>query len=122
MKVRTVVVTMSPLLADIVLNFLQSHLAVDVIGVLDDREELALRLAAIRPDLVLLGLLGSESDACARPLLALLPYARFLVLAPNGQHAWLHEMRPHRLALRYFSKRGLLRTLASRYDHAAPEG
>ncbi len=34
----------------------------------------------------------------------------------------LHEMRPHRLALRYSSKRGLLRTLASRYDFCAPDG
>jgi DNA-binding NarL/FixJ family response regulator len=122
MKVRTVVVTMAPLLADIVLNLLQSHFAIDVIAVLGDREALAQRLADIRPDLVLLGLVESESDGCARPLLALLPYARILVLAPNGQHAWLHEMRPHRRALRYLSKRALLRTLAARYQSSTPEG
>jgi hypothetical protein len=121
MKVRTVVVTMSPLLADIVLDCLQPYLAIDLIGILKDREALAERLAESRPDLVLLGLVGVESDACARPLLALLPHARFLVLAPNGQHAWLHEMRPHRSAMRYFSKQRLLRTLASRYDFSAPQ-
>jgi DNA-binding NarL/FixJ family response regulator len=122
MKVRTVVVTMSPLLADIVLNYLQSYLTIDVVGVLQDRAALAERLAEIRPDLVLLGLTEAESDACARPLLALLPSARFLVLAPNGQHAWLHELRPHRLTLRHLSKRGLLRTLASRYGSSGPAG
>jgi DNA-binding NarL/FixJ family response regulator len=118
MKVRTIVVTMSPLLADIVLTFLKSHLAINVVGVLDDREALAQRLADIRPDLVLLGLLEAESDACARPLLASVPSARVLVLAPNGQNAWLHEMRPHRLALPSFSRRRLLRMLTSRYDSA----
>jgi len=119
MKVRTVVVTMSPLLADIVLKLLKSGLAIDLVEVLEDREALAQRLADIRPDLVLLGLLETESDACARPLLASLPYARFLVLAPNGQRAWLHEMRPHRLALPSFSRRRLLRILTSRYDTSA---
>ena len=115
MKVRTVVVTMSPLLADIVLNFLKSGLAIDLIDVLEDREALAQRLADLRPDLVLLGLRETESDACARPVLASVPSARVLALAPNGQHAWLHEMRPHRVALPHVSKRGLLRILSSRY-------
>jgi DNA-binding NarL/FixJ family response regulator len=122
MQVRTAVVTISPLLADIVLSYLQAHLPIEVIGVLPDRKALSARLIELRPDLVLLGLLDAESDACALPLLAALPFARILVLAPDGQHAWLHEMRPHRVPLRQFSKRSLLRLLTSRYGALPPQG
>jgi hypothetical protein len=121
-EVSTLVVTVSPLLADIVTSVLQPYLPLNVIGVLQTRDRLADHLRETTPDLVLLGLVGAETDACARPFLAVLPSAAFLVLAPNGQHAWLHDMRPHRTTLTDFSLQSLVRVLASCFNATLPKG
>jgi DNA-binding NarL/FixJ family response regulator len=116
--VRTLVVTVSPLLAELVTSVLHPRLSVEVIGFLQTRDGLTEHLRATVPDLVLLGLVGTEADACARPLLAALPSGKFLVIAPNGQSAWLHEMRPHRTVLTELSVSTLTRALASRFSGA----
>jgi chemotaxis response regulator CheB len=120
--IRTLVVTVSPLLTDLVTAILQRRLTLDVIGVLPTRDRLVEQLREQTPDLVLLGLLNTETDAIARPLLAALPLARFVVLAANGQHAWLHEMRPHRTALTNFSLPDLTGALAARFKATPPRG
>jgi hypothetical protein len=120
--IRTLVVTVSPLLADFVTTVLQPPLTLEVIGVLPTRKRLVERLRELVPDLVLLGLRGAETDACARPLLAVLPLAQFVVLAANGQHAWLHEMRPHRTALTNVSLPDLTDRLAARFKIPPPRG
>jgi DNA-binding NarL/FixJ family response regulator len=114
--VRTLVVTVSPLLAELLTSVLQPYLPLHVIGVLQTRDHLAEHLCKASPDLVLLGLIGTETDACARPLLRTLPSAEILVIAPDGRHAWLHDMRPHRTALTDLSVPSLIRVLASRFD------
>jgi DNA-binding NarL/FixJ family response regulator len=120
--VRTLVVTVSPLLTDIVTTVLQRRLTLDMIGVLPTRERLAELLLELAPDLVLFGLLDTETDASARPLLVALPTARFVVLAANGQQAWLYEMRPHRTALTNFSLPALSGVLAARFKDTPPKG
>ena len=120
--IRTLVVTVSPLLTDIVTAVLQQRLTLDVIGVLPTRERLAEQLRELAPDLVLLGLLDTETDASARPLLVALPTARFVVLAADGQQAWLYEMRPHRTALTNFSLPALTGALAARFKVTPPRG
>ncbi len=122
LAIRTLVVTVAPLLAELVIGVLAPYLRCDVVGVLDNREELAAHLAALAPDLVLLGLLAGETDASARALLAMLPTAKILALAPSGQHAWLHEMRPRRTTLADLSVTTLVTTLAARFRTAPPEG
>jgi chemotaxis response regulator CheB len=120
--IRTLVVTVSPLLADVLTAALQRRLALDVIDFLPTRERLVEQLQELAPDLVLLGLLDSETDASARPLLVALPTARFVVLAANGQQAWLYEMRPHRTALTNFSLPALTGALAARFKDTPPRG
>lgn len=118
--IRTLVVTVSPLLTDLVTAVLEPRLTLDLIGVLASRERLVEQLHELAPDLVLLGLLGAETDACARPLLAALPSAQFVVLAANGQNAWLYQMRPHRTALTDLSLPDLTNVLAARFKAAPP--
>jgi hypothetical protein len=120
--IRTLVVTVSPLLTDLVTAVLQPQLTLEVISVLPTRERLVEQLRGLAPDLVLLGLRDAETDACAEPLLAVLPSARFVVLAANGQHAWLYEMRPNRTALTNFSLPDLTSTLAARFKIPPPSG
>jgi chemotaxis response regulator CheB len=84
-------VTLSPLLRELVTSVSPSHISLDVIAVLESREAVVERLREFAPDLVLIGLLNAETDAIAQPLLAALPSVRILVLARNGEHAWLHQ-------------------------------
>jgi hypothetical protein len=113
--VRTLVVTVAPLLAELVIGVLDPYVEIDVVGILDSRDELTAHLRRLAPDLVLLGLTGAETDASARPLLAALPTAEILVLAPTGRHAWLYEMRPHRTVLADLSVATLVKTVALRF-------
>jgi chemotaxis response regulator CheB len=92
---RTVVVTLSPFLRELVTNVLSPDIVIEVIEVLDTRKRLTERLRDLAPDLVLIGILNTETDMVALPLLAAAPSTRILVLASNGEHAWLHEPGRH---------------------------
>ena len=119
---RTLIVTVSPLLADLVKAVLQPHLLLDVVEVLPTRDRLMERLQGISPDLVLLGLLNGEDDACAIPLLAALLSVRILVLAANGAQAWLYETGPHRTALPKLSSSDLIEALKASFNLSPPKG
>lgn len=110
-RLRTLVVTLSPLLRELVADVLPPQISIDVIEVLDSRERVAQRLRDLAPDLVLIGLLGAETDAVAAPLLSALPSVRVLVLAQNGEHAWLHQSQGRRVALSNFSLRALVEAI-----------
>lgn len=113
--VSTVVVTVSPLLADLVLDVLRPHLELRVDAVIGRRDRLADHLCALAPDLVVLGLRENETDELAGALLPILPTAEFLVVAANGRHAWLYGMRPHRAALDELTVSSLVSALTARF-------
>jgi DNA-binding NarL/FixJ family response regulator len=116
---RMLVVTVSPLLRELVTSVLQSQFAVDVVEILEAREPVAERLRDLAPDLVLLGLLDAETDSVAASLLAVLPSVRVLVLAGNGEHAWLYEPQGRRTVLSDLSAQALREALR---DPTAPSG
>jgi DNA-binding NarL/FixJ family response regulator len=120
--IRTLVATVAPLLGDLIREAVQPPLTLDVVGVLDTRESLVESLRSLAPDLLLLGLTDSETDAVARSLLVAAPSVAILALAPNGQHAWLYEMRPRRTALTELSVASLVRALRPLSDADAPKG
>ena len=111
---RTLVVGVAPLLADLVTRVLQPLLMLEMVGVVPAGDAHLPTLRAMAPDLVLLGLTGSDSDLCARPLLAALPTAKILVLAPNAEHAWLYESGRDRITLTDLSVPALIDTLTGR--------
>lgn len=86
---RTLVVTVSPLLADLVADALKTDAPVDIVEVLSRREYLPARLRELAPELLLLGLADGEGDHVATPLLPLSPTTRILTLAPDGRDASL---------------------------------
>lgn len=120
--VRTLAVTVSPLLRELVASVLEPHLSLEFVAILQTRERLAECLREFAPDLVLLGLKGAETDASARPLLAVRPSAKILALAPNGQHAWMYEMREHCTALPEISPPALIELLTTRFGTISPQG
>ena len=121
-SVRTLIVTVSPLLADLVKAVLRPHLILDVVEVLSTRHRLMERLQDISPDLVLLGLLNGEDDTCAVPILAALLSVRILVLAANGAQAWLYEAGPHRTALPKLSSTDLIDAIKTSFDRSPSKG
>jgi chemotaxis response regulator CheB len=114
--VRTLVVTVSPLLTELVTATLQPHLSLDIVEVVRTREQLTEKLRDVAPDLVILGLINAETDDCAKRMLAAAPLAQVLVLAADGQRAWLYEMRPRRTTVTDLSAFALLRVLKTRLD------
>jgi hypothetical protein len=86
---RVMVVTVSPLLAELVTGVLAPSMDIEVIGRLDGRGDLARQMLDLRPDLVLIGLVGSETHDIALTLLDILPSVKILVLARDATRAWL---------------------------------
>jgi hypothetical protein len=120
--VRTVVVTVSPLLADLVIDVLRPRLRVEVAAILPTRERLADHLQALMPDLVVLGIGDTESDEIVGPLATALPTAMFLVVAANARQAWLHGTRPNREVLNDFSVADLVEALSARFPSDPSQG
>jgi DNA-binding NarL/FixJ family response regulator len=106
-----VIVTTPPLLRTLIVDVLQPHVDIDVVGVLDSRDTLPDGLVGLAPDLVVLGLPGTEDDRSAVPLLRATPDAKVLAVTADGGGAWLYEMRPHRSAMASLSVSSLVRLL-----------
>jgi len=119
---RTLMVTVSPLLGELIMAALLPHFPLDLVGILETREGLAASLNAWSPDLVLLGLQGVETEACAQPVLALLPSVKILVISANGEPALLLENGSLPLVLADLSVPLLIQTLVSRFNIPPPRG
>ena len=96
---RTALVTIPPMLGDIIKTLLANQFTVNLVARLDTRAEMEQRLPLVSPDLVIIGLLGGEDDTIGRTLLALVPLAKVIVLSSDGRNAYVHEMRAHRSTL-----------------------
>lgn len=120
--VRTLAVTISPLLANLMADVLKPRLVLDLVGVLAGRAALAESLRALTPELVLFGLLADETDAVATPFLAVLPSAVILALSADGHCAWLLQQRRRRLMLPDLSIAALAEALSARFGAAPPKG
>jgi hypothetical protein len=97
--IRTVVVTMSPLLSDIVEQSVIGHVVLDIVARLDLRNLIEERLQRLNPELVLIGLQPDETDEIGRALLSLVPTARVIAFSSDARHAYLHLMVAHRVTL-----------------------
>jgi chemotaxis response regulator CheB len=97
--IRTVVVTMSPLLTDLIEQSLTGYVALDVVAHFASRGSFEEQLRVMGPDLVLVGLSPGEADEIGRSLLSLVPVATVIAFSSDARHAYLHVMRAHRAML-----------------------
>jgi hypothetical protein len=118
---RTFIVTVSPLLSEMTLAVLLPYLPLEIIGILETRQDIATVLAHAAPDLLLLGLLENERETFAGSLL-LWPSMKVLALAANGQRAWLLETDQPPLALPDLSVPALISALVPRFHPSPPQG
>jgi hypothetical protein len=109
--IRAVVVTLSPILVDLVTTLLSGRAVLDVVARFDSHDGIETQLTAVSPDLILYGLQNGESDNIARPLLALLPSSKIIVFSSDARNAYVYAMRPNREALVDFSPRALVRAI-----------
>jgi len=100
---RTVFVTLSPLLSDIISESVGARLGLSLVGHIQDRDRLDETLSALAPDIVFVGLRAGESDDIGLSVLRVVPAARMLAISSDGRNAYLHEMRPIRIKLANFS-------------------
>jgi DNA-binding NarL/FixJ family response regulator len=107
-SIRTVIVTMSPMLSNIITALVTDHATLDVVAEFGTRAEAENQLPAIAPDLILVGLRSGETDLIGRTLLALVPFAKVLAFSTDARDAYLHEMRAHREELTDVSPQGLI--------------
>ncbi len=98
-RIRTVTVTLSRLLGEIIEQVLSSRVELEVVARLDDWTALCARLQPLLPDLILVGLSSDDTDALAGSILECVPGAKVIAFTGDGRHAFLHEMRAHRAAL-----------------------
>jgi DNA-binding NarL/FixJ family response regulator len=108
---RTVTVTITPLLGDIISQVVAEHAPIDVVSRLDSRDQLELRLPTLAPDLVLVGLRKGESGAIALALRSAVPRAKVVALSHDGHHAYLPAPRRHGTKLIDLSPTALIETI-----------
>jgi chemotaxis response regulator CheB len=66
--IRTVTVTMSPIFRDLIAGLMTGYRNLDVVEKFDTRDRLEEQLAAVAPDLILIGLGKNEPDEIGAPL------------------------------------------------------
>jgi hypothetical protein len=104
-RIRTVMVTSSPLLRDIILQLVAS---LELVAVLETRDALLERLAGLQPELVVIGLAPDEGQEAAGGIQAVIPRAVTLALAHDLRSAWLFGRDGRRRRLTELSVSGLI--------------
>ena len=97
--IRTVTVTMSPIVRDLIAGLMTVHRNIDVIQEFATRDGLEQQLASAAPDLILIGLSKNEPDEIGLSLATLHPNAKVIAFSGDGHHAFVHRMRPQRTVL-----------------------
>jgi DNA-binding NarL/FixJ family response regulator len=106
--IRTVMVTTPAMLRDLIKRLAVGRVELDVVAEFSARRALARRLKTIRPDLVVIGLRGDESDALIRRLLMLVPATKFIAFSSSGRSALGFELRLYQTDLSDASPDALL--------------
>ena len=104
-------ITVSPMLRDLVTELMATHVNLDVVRELDTRDGLEEQLRALAPDLILIGLGRDERDDFGLSLVQLLPNAKVIAFSSDMRDAFVHRMQPHRIALLDVSPQVLIDTI-----------
>jgi DNA-binding NarL/FixJ family response regulator len=111
--IRILLASMPRLMADIVAAGVEPHRDLRIVGSLESVSELASQARRTRPDVLVLGLDGSDLPRECDELFADRPHMRILGVEANGGEVGLYELRPHRVALGSLSPAELARSILS---------
>ncbi|WP_147707648.1 hypothetical protein [Microvirga massiliensis] len=118
-SLRVAFVTMPKLYADIMWASLARCAAIDVIGIIEDRESLEADLRHLAPDVIFLGLDREESDVVARAALWICPKSQVIGLTADGRHATLHFLWPQCVSLEEADPNLIASAILDRWLHPA---
>jgi chemotaxis response regulator CheB len=111
--IRTAVVTMSPMLRDMIKELPIGRVRLEIVAEFTTRDLLGDRLQMILPDIVLIQLARGETDRIARGILAAVPRSRVIAFSGGGRSLYIHEMRPHRKIVSDVSAKVVVRALCT---------
>ena len=107
-RIRTVTVSITPLMSDIISAVVAELAPIDIVARLDRSDRLVLRLQMLAPDLLLIGLSRGEGDGIARSLRNALPRAKVIALSHDMRYAYLLLPNRHCSALTEMSPNTLI--------------
>lgn len=110
---RAAIVSIPPLLADIVREILSNRKTIEFVACGGRRRGLDKRVSVLSPDIVLIGLRRGETDAIALAILNALPKATVVAISSDVRRASVHKMRPIRCELHDLSKEALIALLSA---------
>lgn len=107
-RVRTVTVTIPPMLRDLIAELMAGHGNLDVVEELITRDRLEEHLRALSPDLILIGLERNEEDEIGLSLVKSMPNAKVIAISSDARNAFIHCMQPRRTVLPGVSPQALI--------------
>lgn len=119
-SIRSAVVTLSPILFDLLATLLAGRANLNVVARFNTHEGIESQLAAAMPDLILYGLRTGESDSIVGTLLASMPKVKIIAFTSDGRDAFVHTMRPHRNTLVDLSPQELVEAILDVDPHLHP--
>ncbi len=96
--IRAVMVTMPPLVGDLIKQLTTGHVDLEVVGEFGSRHDVAHGLLALRPDLVVIGLRRNEGEAVVLRLLELTPRAKVVAVTHDGRNILGFELQRRRFS------------------------
>jgi DNA-binding NarL/FixJ family response regulator len=109
--IRTVMITMSPILRDLITELIARHRPLNVVAELDSRQGFEEPLRSLTPALVLIGLARNEGDEIGLSLVRLLPKTKVIAFSRDGHNAFVYQMLPQRTLLVDVSPQMLVDTI-----------
>ena len=98
-RIRTVTVSITPLMSDIISEVVAELAPIDIVAQLNRNDQLVLHLQMLAPALVLIGLGRGEGGDIARTLRNALPRAKVIVLSHDTRRVYLPGPDGHRSVL-----------------------
>lgn len=110
-RIRAVIVTVSPLLRDIVSEVVAGRVPIDFVAALASRDRLEVSLRDLTPHLILIGLRRGEGCGVALALRSVFPCARVILLSHDARQADVHGPHHNPIALLDLSAEALTRAV-----------
>lgn len=109
-RIRVLVAEVSGVLRDIIDATLSAQPDIEVLT--SGANASAVRVMNVEhPDVVVIGLGESDVPEAIEELFGRHPHARVLGIASDGRHAYMHELRPHRVSLGELSPEQLVQVI-----------
>lgn len=114
---RVVLVALPALMEDLVRRACLADDSIDVVASTRSFDEMRMQLANRAVDVMIAAVQGGDETARSLAMLEARPTMRVLLIALNGAHADLYELRPHRTRLGPVSPAEIVRALQDAAAH-----